>query len=144
MILIFIFIERFQLIDTDWIELFAFTSLHLVRVTASTYHSCLVHLGGEKVDVDVGEDTTGCDGSLGHKSVELFIVADGELDVTGHNSGLLVILGGVTGELEDLSCEVLKDGCEVDGGTGTDSLGEAASTELTGNSSDGELEASTG
>ena len=144
MILIFIFIERFQLIDTDWIELFAFTSLHLVRVTASTYHSCLVHLGGEKVDVDVGEDTTGCDGSLGHESVELFIVADGELDVTGHNSGLLVVLGGVTGELEDLSCEVLKDGGEVHWGTGTDTLSVSALLQETGESSDWELKSSLG
>jgi hypothetical protein len=99
-------------------------------------------LGGDQENVNVGEDTTGGDGGVGQKSVELLIVADGELDVTGHNSGLLVVLGGVTGELEDLSGEVLKDGSEVHGGTSTDALGEAASLEEAGDSADGELKTS--
>ena len=38
--------------------------------------------------------------------VELFVVSDGELQVTGHDTRLLVVTGGVTGELEDLSGEV--------------------------------------
>ena len=107
-------------------------------------HSCLVGLGGEEVDMDVGEDTTGSDGGAGEKSVELLVVADGELDVTGHNSGLLVVLGGVACELEDLSCEVLKDGGEVHWGTGTDALSVAALLHETGDSSDWELESSLG
>ena len=94
--------------------------------------------------MDVGQDTTGGDGSAAQKSVELLVVADSELNVTGHNSGLLVILSGVACELEDLSGEVLKDGGEVHGGTGSDALGEAASTELAGDSSDGELKSGAG
>ena len=74
--------------------------------------------------------------------VELFVVSDGEEDVPGDDSGLLVVLGGVSGQFEDLSGEVLKDGCEVDGGTGTDSLGVVGVSEESSNSSDGELEAS--
>ena len=65
--------------------------------------------------MDVGKDTTGSDGSAAQKSVELLIVADSELNVTGHNSGLLVVLGGVASELENLSGEVLEDGSSVDG-----------------------------
>ncbi len=94
--------------------------------------------------MDVGKDTTGSDGSAAQKSVELLIVADSELNVTGHNSGLLVVLGGVACELEDLSCEVLKDGGEVHGGTGTDALSVAALLHEASDSSDGELKSSLG
>ena len=94
--------------------------------------------------MDVGENTTGSDGGAGKKSVELLIVADGELNVTGHNSGLLVVLSGVASELENLSCEVLKDGGEVHWGTGTNALSVSALLHETGNSSDWELESSLG
>ena len=94
--------------------------------------------------MDVGEDTTGGDGGAAEKSVELLIVADGELDVTGHNSGLLVVLGGVASELEDLSGEVLKDGSEVHGGTSADALSVAALLHEAGDSANGELKSSLG
>ena len=69
--------------------------------------------------MDVGDDTTGGDGHLSEKGVELLIVADGKLDVTGSDTRTLVVAGGVSGELEDLSGEVLKNGTEVHGGTGS-------------------------
>ena len=99
-------------------------------------------LGGDEENVDVGEDTTSSDSSVAEELVELFVVADSELDVSGDDSGLLVVLGGVTGELEHFSSEVLKDGSEVHGGTSTDALSEAASLEEAGDSADGELETS--
>ncbi len=34
-------------------------------------------LSGEEEDVDVGEDSTGGDGSVGHELVELLVVSDG-------------------------------------------------------------------
>lgn len=73
--------------------------------------------------MDVGEDTTLRDDDVAKELVELLVVADSELKVTGHDTRLLVVTGGVTGELEDLSSKVLEDGSEVDGGTGTDTLG---------------------
>ncbi len=101
-------------------------------------------LSGEEEDVDVGEDTTGGDGSVAHELVEFLVVSDGELDVSGDDSGLLVVLGGVTGEFEDLSSEVFEDGSEVHGGTSTNSLGVSALLEESGDSSNGELESSLG
>ena len=101
-------------------------------------------LAGEEEGVDVGEDTASSNGGVGHQLVELLVVPDGELDVAGHDPGLLVVLGGVSGELEDLSGEVLKDGSEVHGGTCADSLGEAALLEEAGDSANGELESSLG
>ena len=106
--------------------------------------SLLLLLWWEEVDVDVWENTSAGDGGGAKESVELLVVSDGELDVSWHNSGLLVVLGGVSGELEDLSGEVLKDGSEVHWGTGSDSLGVSALLHETGDSSDWELKSSLG
>jgi hypothetical protein len=67
--------------------------------------------------VNVGEDTTLGDGDVSEKLVQLLVVADGELKVTGDDTGLLVVTSGVTGQLEDFGSQILKNGSEVDGGT---------------------------
>ena len=90
--------------------------------------------------MDVGEDTTGGDGGILKESVELLVVSDGELDVSGDDSGLLGVLSGVTGELENLSSEVLKDGGKVDGGTSTNSGSRSVLLQESSNSTNGELE----
>ena len=97
---------------------------------------------GEKDSVDVGEDTTGSDGDTTEELVELFVVADSELNVTGSDARALVVAGGVTGQLEDLGGEVFHHGGEVDGGTATDAGGVAALPQEAGHTADGELEAS--
>ena len=62
--------------------------------------------------------------------------------MSGDDSGLLVVLGSVSSELEDLSSEVLKNGSEVNWGTSTDSLGESALLEESSDSTNGELKSS--
>jgi hypothetical protein len=64
--------------------------------------------------VDVGQDTTLSDCDVSEKLVQFLIVADGELEMTGNDTGLLVITGGVTGQLKDFRCEVFEDGSKVD------------------------------
>lgn len=64
--------------------------------------------------------------------------------MSGDDSGLLVVSGGVTCQLKNLSGEVLEDGGQVDGGASTDTLSIVSFTEQTMDTSDGELEASTG
>lgn len=54
---------------------------------------------------------------MSEELVQLLIVADGELQMTGNDTGLLVVTSGVTGQLKNLSSEVLQDSSEVDGGT---------------------------
>ena len=76
--------------------------------------------------MDVGQNTAGSDGHTAEELVELLVVADGQLDVAGHNAGLLVVAGSISGKLEDLSSEVLEDGGQVHGGTSTDAGGELA------------------
>ena len=87
---------------------------------------CLLGGLAEKDGVDVGENTTLGNGYGTEKLVELLVVADSKLNVTGDDAALLVIAGSVTGKLEDLGGEVLKDGGKVDGGTGTDAGGVLA------------------
>lgn len=67
--------------------------------------------------VNVGEHTTLGDGDVAEQLVQFLVVADGELEMTGDDTGLLVVTGGVASQFEDFSSQVLKDGCEVDGST---------------------------
>ena len=101
-------------------------------------------LAGQEHGVDVWEHTAGGDGDGAEELGELFVVADRELDVAGHDAGLLVVAGRVAGELEDLGGEVLEDGGEVHGGTGTDAGGVLANLEVARDAADGELEARLG
>jgi len=66
--------------------------------------------------VDVGQDTALCDGDVAEQLVQLLVVADGELQVTGDDTRLLVVTRSIAGQLEDFGRQVLKHGCEVDGG----------------------------
>jgi hypothetical protein len=66
------------------------------------------------------------------------------LKMTGDNPGLLVVTGSVAGQLEDLSCEVLHDGSQVDWCSGTDSFGVVSFAEESVDSTDGELKTRTG
>jgi hypothetical protein len=94
--------------------------------------------------VNVGQNTTLGDGDVSKKLVQLLVVPNGELEMAGNDTGLLVVAGSVTGQLENLSSEVLKDSSEVDGGTGTDTLGVVALAEKTVDTTDGESETGLG
>lgn len=63
--------------------------------------------------MNVRDDTTASNGGL-DQGVELFISSDGELQMSRSNSLHLKVLGGVAGQLEDLSGQVLKDSSCVD------------------------------
>eukprot|EP00954_Amorphochlora_amoebiformis_P009034 704021-Amorphochlora_amoeboformis.AAC.1 len=73
--------------------------------------------------MDVRKNTSRGNGDTTKKLVELLIVADGKLNVARDDTGALVIAGGVSGKLEDLSGEVLKNSSEVDGGTTSNTSG---------------------
>ena len=94
--------------------------------------------------MNVGQDTTLGDGDVTQQLVQLLIVADGELQMPGDDTGLLVVTGGVASQLENLSSEVLENGGEVDGSTGTDTLSVVALAEQTVDTADGERQTSLG
>jgi len=67
--------------------------------------------------VNVWQDTTLRDCDMAKQLVQLLIVSDGELEMTGDNTGLLVVTSGIASKFEDFGSEILKDGSEIDRGT---------------------------
>lgn len=94
--------------------------------------------------VDVGKDTTLGNGDVTQKLVQLLIVSDGELEMTGDDTGLLVVTGSVTSQLEDFGSEVLENGSEVDGSTSTNTLSIVALSKKTVDTTNRERETSLG
>lgn len=66
----------------------------------------VTHLDGKELGHNVGKDTTLRDDNRSEELVELFVVSDGKLKVSGDDTGLLVVSGSVTGQLEDFSGKV--------------------------------------
>ena len=99
---------------------------------------------GQKNGLDVGQYTTLGDGDTGEKFVQLLIVSDGELEMTGNDPRFLVVTGGISCQLENLSCEVLHDGGQVDWGSGSYTLGIVAFAQMTMDTSNGELKSGPG
>lgn len=104
----------------------------------------MMDAGRKRTLVDVRQDTTLGDGDVTQELVQLLIVPDGELQVAGDDTGLLVVTGGVASQLENLSSEVLENGGQVDGCTGTDTLSVVALAEKTVDTADGERQTSLG
>ena len=104
----------------------------------------LAGLLGEEDGVDVGEDTTLSDGYITEELVQLFVVSDSELQVSGDDSLLAIVSGSVTGQLKDLSAQVLEHSGQVDGGATSDSVGESAKSQVSAASTNGEGETSSG
>ena len=99
----------------------------------------LVRLLGQEDSLDVGQDSSLSDGDSGEQLVQLLVVPDGQLEVTGDDPGLLVVTGSVASQLEDLSSQVLHDGSKVDGSSSTNTGGVVSLAEQTVNTSNGEL-----
>merc|ERR1711944_48684 len=94
---------------------------------------------GQEDSLDVGQDSTLGDGDSGKQLVQLLVVPDGKLEMTGDDPGFLVVTGSVASQLEDLSSEVLHDGSKVDGGSSTNTGGIVSLAEQTVNTSHWEL-----
>ena len=104
----------------------------------------LFRLLGEKDGLDVGQDTTLGDGNSREKFVQLLVITDGELKMSWDDSGLLVVAGSVSGQLENFSAEVFQNSGEVDWCASSYTLGIVSVSEETMNTTDGELKSSTG
>jgi hypothetical protein len=111
-----------------------------LRSTLSTFAGLL----WKKVLVNVGEDTTLCNSDVAEKLVQFFVIADGELKVTGDDTGLLVVTGSVASQFEDFCGKVFEDSGKVDRGTSTDPLCIVAFPQETVDRTDGESKAGLG
>lgn len=88
--------------------------------------------------VDVGQNTTLGDCDVTKQLVQFLIVADGELEMTGDNTGLLVVTSGVASKFQDFGSQVLENGGEVHRGTSTDTLSVVALSQETVDTTDRE------
>ena len=75
----------------------------LESVAVSDLLGGLVRLLGQEDSLDVGEDSTLGDGDSGKQLVQLLVVPDGELEMTGDDPGLLVVPSSIASQLEYLS-----------------------------------------
>ena len=114
-----------------------------VEVTAGLRLGLGFGLLRQKNGLDVGQHASLGNGHSGQEFVQLLVVPDGQLEMAGNDTGLLVVTSGVAGQLEDFSSQVFHDGGQVDGSTSPDTLGVVALAEKTVNSSNGELQPGT-
>ena len=63
--------------------------------------------------VDEGHNTTLRDDNVAEELVQLFIVSDGELQVTRDNTLLLVIASGISSKLKNFGSEIFENGSQV-------------------------------
>ena len=104
----------------------------------------LLGLLGQKHGLDVGQHAALSDGHSAQQLVELLVVADGQLQMAGDDAGLLVVAGGVSGQLQDLSGQILQHSRQVDGSAGTDAVSVVAFAEQSVHTAHGELEPGAG
>ena len=74
--------------------------------------------------------------------VQLFVVPDGQLQVSGDDPGLLVVFSSVASQLKDLSSQVLEHSSKVDWSSSTNSLSVVALADESVDSSNRELQSS--
>ncbi|XP_065087374.1 uncharacterized protein LOC135709103 [Ochlerotatus camptorhynchus] len=88
-------------------------AIHAKRVTIMPKDIQLARrIRGERDGLDVRQDTTLGDGHPGQQFVQLLVVADGQLQVTWDDSGLLVVTGGVSCQLENFSGQIFHHGSQ--------------------------------
>jgi hypothetical protein len=93
--------------------------------------------------LDVGQNTTLSDGDSRQELVQFLVVTDGQLQVTWDDSGLLVVTGGITSQLENFSGEVFHDCSQVDWSSGTNAFSVVSFAQQSVDTTDWELKTGT-
>ena len=68
----------------------------------------LLSLLWQQHSLDVGKNATLSDGDASQQLVQLLVVADSQLKMTGNDSGLLVVASSVARQLKDLGAQILE------------------------------------
>jgi len=90
---------------------------------AATFSRLFAAFLWQKHRMDIRQDTARGNRDTTKELVQLLVVLDGKSDVTGHDTALLVVTGGVASKLQDFGAEVLQDGSKVHGGTSSHTSG---------------------
>lgn len=99
---------------------------------------------GKQDRVDVWKHTATGNRHTAQQSVQFFVILDRQRNVAWHNTTLFVVASGVAGQLENFRTQVLEDGCQIDRRSSTHTGGVLALTEVTADTTDGELQACLG
>lgn len=94
--------------------------------------------------MNVGQNATLCDSDMPQELVQLLVVPNSKLKMSGNNTSLLVIAGSVACQLENFGGEVFKDGSQIHRSAGTDTLSIVSLTEKTMNTADRESQTGLG
>ena len=89
----------------------------------------LIDLGGlfgKEDSLNVRKNSSLGDGDSAEKFVQLLVVFNGQLEMSGVNSSFFVIPGSVSSQLKNLSAQIFKNGCEINGGTSSDTVSVVA------------------
>lgn len=81
--------------------------------------------------VNIGQNTTLGNSDMTQQLVQLLVVSDSQLQVTGDDTSLFVVAGSVTGQLENFGSEVLENSSQVNRGTSANTLSIVALSEKT-------------
>ena len=86
----------------------------LERSKIDLFLGLVLVLLGQKDNLDVGKDTSLCDGDSRQELDQFFVVSDSELKMARLDSCLLVVSDRVTSQLQDFNGQVLEDYIQVD------------------------------
>ena len=82
----------------------------------------LLSLLGQENSLDVGQHTSLGDGNTSQQLVQLLVIPDGQLKVTGDDSALLVVSGSVASQLQNLGGQILENSGQINGSSCANSL----------------------
>jgi hypothetical protein len=99
---------------------------------------------GKQHGVNVGKHTTRSDGNSSEKLVQFFVVLDCQGDVTRHDTTLLVVSRGVSGQFEDFGRQVFQHRRQIDRSTGSHARGILSLTQVATDTTNWELQTSLG
>lgn len=88
--------------------------------------------------MNVWQNTTLSDSDVAQQLIEFLIVSDCELEMTGNDTGFLVVTGSVSSKLEDFSSQILEDSSQIDRCTRTNTLSVVALPQQTMDTADRE------
>ena len=99
---------------------------------------------GEKNSMNVGQDTPTGNGDISKKFVQFFVILDRQGNVTGNDTALLVITSGIASQFQNFGTKVFQNSGQVDGGTSSHTSSVLALTQVSADTTDGELQSSLG
>jgi len=104
----------------------------------------VLSLAWQKHSLNVWQHTTLRNGDPIEQSVQLLIITDSQLEMSGDDSGFLVVTGSISSQLKNLSSKVFHDSGEVDWCTSSYTLSIVALSQQTVDSANWELKSSSG